>query len=238
MKGLVFFVAFLIVGVYSSSLTEIKINIKNEWRCGGSGLSVKVTQGYRTCTTYSKNSFWAGDTITFRGEHLGSCRNIDFSRQDRFSLQTSGDRYCPTLVEFLTDADESFVSKVNEGRNKWFGSAHNDITFSVTPVREAVAPVQCPAEGQGCPVNELFVHRQIGEDRKQCTFSCPHVNMVRDTNGEMKTLGQSCYEVSYQVRQYEWCCRLPGTGFPVCQASDTDIKDDEFQVLDSRRRFQ
>ena len=56
--------------------------------------------------------------------------------------------------------------------------------------------------------------------------------MVRDTNGEMKTLGQSCYEVSYQVRQYEWCCRLPGTGFPVCQASDTDNdnQDDEFQV--------
>jgi len=180
MKGLVFFVAFLIVGVYSSSLTEIKINIKNEWRCGGSGLSVKVTlpslthdlrAGEITCTTYSKTSFWQGDTITFRGEHLGSCRNIDFSQQGRFSLQTSGNLYCPTLVEFITEADESFVAKVNEGRNKWFGSAHNDLLFSVTPVQEAVAPVQCPAEGQGCPVNELFVHRQIGEDRKQCTFS-------------------------------------------------------------------
>ena len=120
-----------------ASLKEIKVNIDNAWRCGGSGLSVKVTQGYQTCTTYAKSQFWAGDTITYRGIHLGNCRNIDFSQQARFSLQTTGDHYCPNLVEFLTDADESFVSKVNEGRSRWFGSAQNDITFSVTPVREA-----------------------------------------------------------------------------------------------------
>ena len=110
----------------------------NGWRCGVSGLSVKVTQGYQTCTTYTTNSFWEGDTITYRGEYLGNCRNIDFSQQARFSLQTTGDDYCPTLVEFvefLTDADESFVSKFTG--LILLGSAYNDITFSVTPVREA-----------------------------------------------------------------------------------------------------
>ena len=51
------------------------------------------------------------------------------------------------------------------------GALGNDVRFSLTPVEEAVAPTKCPAEGRGCPVNELFVHRQLGDDRKQCTWS-------------------------------------------------------------------
>ena len=62
--------------------------------------------------------------------------------------------------------------------------------------------------------------------------------MVRDTNGEMKTLGQTCYEVTYPVPQYEYCCRLPGTGFPVCQLRETDDRDEDFQVFESRSHFQ
>jgi len=196
MKGFIFF-ALLIVGVYSSQLREIRLNIKDELGCQGKDLKIRLTRSSGdhsdTCETQMKGIFPRGDTLVWKADdysygefvtgELGQCQGFDFNRDTKFSLVYSGTgrqmrRYCPSMIEFLTrSGDSNFLDsfkklRLNSANGHRFSSSENDILFDVIPNSEAVdIPATCPSEGQGCPVNELVAFRKKPQqDRQQCIF--------------------------------------------------------------------
>jgi len=186
-----------------------------------------------------KGRFGRGDTLVWKADdysygqwaegELGDCQNVDFDRDAQFNLVYSGSgrgnrRYCPSLIEFLTRSEDSdFLDSwkklnLNSDNGHWFSERENNLRFSAIPNSEAVdIPATCPAEGQGCPVNELIAFRKKPQKaRQQCIFQCPKVKRVLNEDGQMVNIGEICHEVTYQVDQYEYCCQSSGSGFDVC----------------------
>jgi len=243
MKGFIIF-ALLIVGVYSAQLREIRLNIKRHTGCQGRDLKIRITQDDEVCETTSSGRFGPGQTIVWEPSYralnpldveffygdgeLGACSDFDFDDDAEFNLVYNGNgRYCPTMIEFLTRRNgsnslASFKSKLDRpGQGHWFSSADNDREFeplSNTQYIASLGRVQCPERQQGCPVNQLQAYRQVGRAREQCIFECPRIQKI-EGNGQEMIVGQRCYEVTYQVEQYEYCCRSDSmeTGFERCQ---------------------
>ena len=136
-----------------------------------------------------KGSFRRGDTLVWKADdysygqwatgELGDCQDFDFDRDAQFNLVYSGrgrgnSRYCPSLIEFLTRSEDSdFLDswkhlKLNSANGHRFSASENNKPFYAIPNSEAVdIPATCPAEGQGCPVNELVAFRKKPHKARQ-----------------------------------------------------------------------
>ena len=72
--------------------------------CGGTGLSVILTQGSKSCQTGKIEGFYGGDYLKWNShnKNMGNCSSTKFNLDEpflNFRLISSDDNYCPGIFQ-------------------------------------------------------------------------------------------------------------------------------------------
>ena len=99
---------YKILYIFSAIPIGIQLNIENSHRgrifCGGYKLSVKLTQGSKSCETGKIEEFSGGDYLKWNSHrnNMGNCSSTEFNLDElflNFRLISSDDNYCPGTLQ-------------------------------------------------------------------------------------------------------------------------------------------
>ena len=102
--------------------------------CGGYGLSVKLTQGSKSCETGKIVDFSGGDFLEWNSHknNMGDCSSTEFDLDKpflNFRLISSYDNYCP--VTLLVNFEHSiYYDFLINGGNGYYDAANNNKVHS------------------------------------------------------------------------------------------------------------
>ena len=116
----------------SGHLDKIILTIWDVNWCGGYDVYVRINQGENSpnrCRTTTKKSFKPGDLLTWEGEDIKGCKNINFnvnSNKIRYKLKSkSKNKFCPEYLQvwfnntyFRSDKMSFWVNKYGRSFSK------------------------------------------------------------------------------------------------------------------------